>query len=168
MSEQRHFIELVPSPIGLLRLVTDEEGALHLLGWGGEGERIDLLRGDGKKQIEPHAGVSQARRAVEAYFAGDLAALDGVTARPAGTEFQRQVWAALRTIPVGATASYGEIAAQIGQKGAARAVGAANNRNPVAIVIPCHRVIGANGALVGYGGGLERKLLLLRHEGAIF
>jgi methylated-DNA-[protein]-cysteine S-methyltransferase len=104
---------------------------------------------------------------LEAYFAGDLAALDGVTTRTAGTEFQQQVWAALRTIPVGATASYGEIAAQIGQKGAARAVGAANNRNPVAIVIPCHRVIGANGALVGYGGGLERKLLLLRHEGAI-
>lgn len=168
MNEHRLFLELVPSPTGVLRLVTDDEGALHRLDWGGEDERVGRSRDDGQAQFEPHPAVSQARRALEAYFAGDLAALDGVTTRPEGTEFQLQVWAALRTIPAGATASYGEIAAQIGQKGAARAVGAANNRNPVAIVIPCHRVIGANGALVGYGGGLERKLLLLRHEGAIF
>lgn len=119
-------------------------------------------------QVEPRSGVSGARRALEAYFAGDIGAINGLAARPEGTEFQRRVWAALRKIPAGATASYGEIAAQIGQKGAARAVGIANNRNRIAIVIPCHRVIGANGALVGYGGGLERKLWLLRHEGAMF
>jgi len=86
---------------------------------------------------------------------------------PGGTEFQRTVWSALRTIPVGATRTYGQLAASIGRPTAPRAVGLANGRNPVAIVIPCHRVIGSNAALTGYGGGLPRKQWLLRHEGAL-
>jgi methylated-DNA-[protein]-cysteine S-methyltransferase len=161
MTDDRLFLERLPTPIGLMRLVTDREGALHFLDWDEE----NRLR---PTKAEPRAGASDALRALEAYLAGDIAAIDGLTAKPEGTEFQRRVWAALRKIPAGATASYGEIAAQIGQKGAARAVGIANNRNRIAIVIPCHRVIGANGALVGYGGGLDRKLWLLRHEGAMF
>jgi methylated-DNA-[protein]-cysteine S-methyltransferase len=165
MTDDRLFLERLPTPIGLMRLVTNREGALRLLDWGAEHGRPQQRL---KPQPEPHPGVSDAHRALEAYFAGDTAAIGGLVAQPEGTEFQRRVWAALRKIPAGATASYGEIAAQIGQKQAARAVGIANNRNTIAIVIPCHRVIGANGALVGYGGGMERKLWLLRHEGAIF
>jgi methylated-DNA-[protein]-cysteine S-methyltransferase len=161
MTQDRLFLERLPTPIGLLRLVTDLEGVLRFLDWDEDHKRRPA-------QVEPRAGVSDAHRALQAYFAGDIAAIAGLAARPQGTEFQRRVWAALRKIPAGATASYGEIAAEIGQKGAARAVGIANNRNAIAIVIPCHRVIGANGALVGYGGGLDRKLWLLRHEGAIF
>lgn len=169
MSEDRLFLERLPTPIGLMRLVTDGEGALRRLDWGDENRGEDRPRPDkGAAQIEPHLGVSDALIALEAYFAGDIAAIEGLVARPEGTEFQRRVWAALREIPAGATAGYGEIAAQIGQKQAARAVGIANNRNAIAIVIPCHRVIGADGALVGYGGGVERKLWLLRHEGAMF
>jgi methylated-DNA-[protein]-cysteine S-methyltransferase len=169
MTDERLFLERLPTPIGLMRLVTDREGALRLLDWGAEDGRPDRRRLDhGGPQLEPRPGVSDAHRALEAYFAGDTAAIEGLVAQPEGTDFQRRVWAALRKIPAGATASYGEIAAQIGQKQAARAVGIANNRNTIAIVIPCHRVIGANGALVGYGGGVERKLWLLRHEGAIF
>ncbi len=169
MTDDRLFLERLPTPIGLMRLVTDREGALRRLDWDDENRSEDRPRPDkGAAQIEPRAAASEAHRALEAYFAGDTAAIEGLVAQPEGTEFQRRVWAALRKIPAGATASYGEIAAQIGQKQAARAVGIANNRNAIAIVIPCHRVIGANGALVGYGGGVERKLWLLRHEGAMF
>ena len=106
-------------------------------------------------------------RAFDAYFAGDLVAIDGLEADPAGTEFQRQVWAELRRIPAGATISYSQLAARVGRPEAVRAVGAANGRNPVPIVVPCHRVIGANGALVGYGGGLDLKRWLLVHEGLL-
>jgi len=168
MSAHQLFLELLPTPLGLLRLVTDREGALRRLDWSESDGPLDRrpLDSDGD-HVEPHPSVSDAHRALKAYFSGDIAAIEILSAQPEGTEFQRRVWAALRKIPAGATASYGAIAAQIGDKDAARAVGTANNRNPVAIVIPCHRVIGANGALVGYGGGLERKLWLLRHEGAL-
>jgi len=102
---------------------------------------------------------------LRAYFEGDLAAIEAIPTLAEGSPFELQVWAELRSIPSGATASYGDIAERLGDKGAARAVGIANNRNPIAIVVPCHRVIGADGNLVGYGGGLERKTWLLRHEG---
>ena len=105
------------------------------------------------------------RRAVEAYFAGDVRALDGVAVKTGGTDFQRSVWAALRAIPAGETRSYGQLAAAIGSPKAVRAAGLANGQNPVAVIVPCHRVIGANGTLTGYAGGLERKRWLLRHEG---
>jgi methylated-DNA-[protein]-cysteine S-methyltransferase len=105
---------------------------------------------------------------LRAYLAGDLEALAGVPVEPArpggGTPFQRRVWATLREIPAGATLSYGALAARLGVPGAARAVGLANGRNPIAIAVPCHRVVGAGGALTGYAGGLERKRWLLDHE----
>jgi methylated-DNA-[protein]-cysteine S-methyltransferase len=100
------------------------------------------------------------------YFAGDTAALDGIDVELNGTPFQRRVWEALRGVPAGQTASYAEIARRIDAATAVRAVGAANGANPVAIVVPCHRIIGSSGSLTGYGGGLDRKQWLLRHEGA--
>ncbi len=113
----------------------------------------------------PRAKKIAAR--VKAYFAGDLKALDGMPVAPEGTEFQKKVWAALRQIPVGATTSYAQIARAIGHPTAVRAVGAANGRNPIALVVPCHRVIGSNGTLTGYAGGLWRKQWLLKHERAL-
>ena len=102
---------------------------------------------------------------IRAYLAGELHVIDDVPVSTNGTEFQRQVWRALRDIPPGTTTSYGDLASRIGKPTACRAVGLANGRNPVAIVVPCHRVIGADGALTGYGGGLHRKRWLLAHEG---
>jgi len=99
-----------------------------------------------------------------AYFAGDLAELDAIDVDGGGTEFQRRVWTALRTIPAGTTTSYGALAIELGQPTATRAIGLANGANPIAIVVPCHRVIGANGTLTGYGGSLPRKRWLLDHE----
>jgi methylated-DNA-[protein]-cysteine S-methyltransferase len=103
-------------------------------------------------------------RALDAYFKGDLTAIDSLEAEPGGTEFQRDVWAELRRVRAGTTISYSQLAARIGRPDAVRAVGAANGANPVPIVIPCHRVIGANGSLTGFGGGLPRKRWLLEHE----
>ena len=100
---------------------------------------------------------------LEAYFAGDLDRFD-VNLAPEGTDFQRRVWGALREIPYGETRSYGQLAAAIGRPTASRAVGMANGRNPIAVIVPCHRVIGANGALTGFGGGLHRKRALLELE----
>lgn len=111
-------------------------------------------------------GETDASRAVDAYVAGDLAAIDDLTVDTGGTDFQRRVWAALRTIPTGETWSYGDLAAAVGNGGAMRAVGSANGANPVSVVVPCHRVVRADGSLGGYGGGLDRKAWLLRHEGA--
>ena len=109
----------------------------------------------------------QFRELLQRYFDGDLHALDEAPCDPGGTPFQARVWQALRTIPVGRTWSYGQLACHLGDPKAVRAVGFANGANPIAIVIPCHRVIGADGSLVGYGGGLERKRRLLAHEGAL-
>ena len=103
---------------------------------------------------------------MQAYFAGELDAIENLPVETGGTAFQRQVWAALRQIPRGQTESYGELAARIGRPRAVRAVGLANGANPVGIVVPCHRVIGANGTMTGYGGGVDRKRWLLEHEGA--
>lgn len=104
---------------------------------------------------------------VRAYFAGEVNALDPIQVAPSGTPFQLRVWQALRRIPAGRTRSYQEIAVEIGAPAAVRAVGAANGRNPISLVIPCHRVIASTGKLHGYGGGLWRKEWLLRHEGAL-
>ncbi|RIK91560.1 MAG: cysteine methyltransferase, partial [Proteobacteria bacterium] len=104
--------------------------------------------------------------ALAAYFAGDLGALGALAIRPGGTDFQRRVWDALRRIPAGATTSYGALAERIGRPGACRAVGLANGANPIALVVPCHRVIGADGSLTGYAGGAPRKRWLLDHERA--
>jgi methylated-DNA-[protein]-cysteine S-methyltransferase len=104
---------------------------------------------------------------LDAYFAGELAAIDAVAVAPHGTDFQRRVWAALRRIPTGSTWSYTDLAHAVDAPTAVRAVGAANGANPIWLLIPCHRAIGANGSLTGYAGGLERKRWLLEHEGAL-
>jgi methylated-DNA-[protein]-cysteine S-methyltransferase len=114
-----------------------------------------------RRSADPAGVVS----CLSAYLAGDLAALDSVVVEAHGTPFQRRVWTRLREVRAGTTVSYGELARAIGEPTAVRAVGAANGANPVSIVVPCHRVIGCDGRMVGYGGGLERKLWLLRHEG---
>jgi O-6-methylguanine DNA methyltransferase len=154
------------SPICPLMIVTDDDGILRALEFGDEEERLRRhLRGHyGDYQLEEGAAPKKVTRAVDAYFKGDLEQINELPTATNGTEFQREVWKALRTIPAGATMSYGELAAQIGHAGASRAVGAANGSNPIAIVVPCHRVIGANGTLTGYGGGLPRKKWLLDHE----
>ncbi|HEU5082644.1 MAG TPA: methylated-DNA--[protein]-cysteine S-methyltransferase [Acidimicrobiales bacterium] len=112
-------------------------------------------------------GGSAAADALRRYVDGDLAALDDVAVDTAGTPFQERVWAALRSIPVGSTWSYADLAAAVGSPGAVRAVGSANGANPVSIVVPCHRVVRSDGSLGGYGGGLDRKSWLLEHEGVI-
>jgi methylated-DNA-[protein]-cysteine S-methyltransferase len=147
---------------------TSPIGELILLG-GGETVTGLLMNGDGafdeRKQSLTHdqAAFADAIDQLAEYFAGDRDQFD-LALEPEGTEFQKAVWSALEAIPYGETRSYGEIAAAVGRPKAARAVGMANNRNPIAVVVPCHRVIGAGGALVGYAGGLERKTWLLTHE----
>ncbi len=150
---------IVPSPIGPLTLVADGDGALTalLMEVHRHGAR-NPERGPG----DPSA-FTDARAQLDAYFAGELTSFD-LPVKPEGTEFQQRVWKALQDIPFGETRSYGELAAGLGDPGASRAVGLANGRNPISIVIPCHRVIGADGSLTGYGGGIERKQFLLDHE----
>jgi methylated-DNA-[protein]-cysteine S-methyltransferase len=162
--------ELIPTPTGVVVLLTDAKGAIRALDWDDHEDRMHrflrLHYGPDGVTLSDADGPTPARAAVEAYFAGDLTALDALEVDTAGTEFQRAVWAALRRIPAGETLSYGALAAQIGKPKAVRAVGLANGSNPIGVVVPCHRVIGADGSLTGYGGGLPRKLWLLRHEGA--
>jgi len=128
--------------------------------------RARLARALPQVEVRDAADPAGAVTRLARYFAGDLAALDEQPVRPHGTAFQQRVWGALRDIPAGETRGYGELAAAIGTPRASRAVGAANGDNPIAIVIPCHRVVAADGSLHGYGGGLERKRQLLLHEGA--
>ena len=118
----------------------------------------------GEYRLRPASDPLGVSSQLRDYFAGDFAALDDVEVDPFGTDFQQIVWQALRDIPAGKTVSYGQLAARLGKPTASRAVGLANSKNPIGIVIPCHRVIGANGALTGYAGGLERKRWLLGHE----
>jgi methylated-DNA-[protein]-cysteine S-methyltransferase len=160
----------LPSPIGVMLLMTDSAGALRALDWEDHAARMHALL---RRQYGPGLALSEGtasaalRQALADYFDGALAALDTLPVATAGTPFQRQVWAALRQIPPGTTQSYGALAKRIGRPAAVRAVGAANGANPVSLVLPCHRVIGADDTLTGYGGGLERKRWLLAHEGAL-
>jgi methylated-DNA-[protein]-cysteine S-methyltransferase len=149
-------------------LVTDRDGRLCALDWEEFETRMRRLieRYHGAVPLEAAPAPDRLRRALDAYFAGALGALEDIECRTGGTAFQRAVWAALRKIRPGETLSYGALAAGLGAPSATRAVGAANGANPVSLVIPCHRVIGADGSLTGYGGGLDRKRWLLRHEGA--
>jgi len=121
---------------------------------------VEVVDGKGRS----NAVITQVERWLDAYFAGAGADTSPLPLDMRGAPFEVRVWAALRTIPPGATTTYGEIAKQVGSPGASRAVGAANGANPIAIIVPCHRVIGANGTLTGYGGGLDRKTWLLTHE----
>jgi methylated-DNA-[protein]-cysteine S-methyltransferase len=149
----------IDSPIGQLLLSADDGGLT-----GAYMETRSHGPADVASDWVHDAGpFSAAHEQLDEYFAGERTEFD-VPLNPSGTSFQQRVWQALRTIPYGEVRSYGEIAEQIGKPGAARAVGLANGRNPISIIVPCHRVIGASGALTGYGGGLERKQALLDLE----
>jgi methylated-DNA-[protein]-cysteine S-methyltransferase len=161
----------IPTPLGLLRLFVDAAGQLCAVGWTTGHARMDehlVVAGD--DEVEPCIGARRTRQpsaastALAAYFDGDLHAIDDLPIVLRGTDFQRRVWSALRQIPCGETWSYGQLARYIGNPAAVRAVGLANGANPIGIVVPCHRVIGADGSLTGYGGGIERKRWLLAHE----
>jgi methylated-DNA-[protein]-cysteine S-methyltransferase len=160
-------LDRLKTPIGTALLVTDDEGVLLALDWDDYEPRMrELLRlHHGAVTLREATAPAEVRRALSEYFKGDLARLRDIRWRAAGTPFQRKVWMALPKIPVGSTLSYGAMAARIGAPRAMRAVGHANGSNPLSIVVPCHRLIGANGSLVKYGGGLDRKRWLLRHEG---
>jgi methylated-DNA-[protein]-cysteine S-methyltransferase len=152
----------IDSPVGQLLLVASDAGLAQVgfaNGSGGAAPAAASRRGE-------HRHLAQSQRELAEYFAGGRREFT-VPLDPAGTGFQLRVWMELRAIPWGTTASYGDIARRIGAPKASRAVGAANGRNPLAIIVPCHRVIGSSGALVGYGGGMERKRLLLELEGAL-
>ena len=165
---QTFFVEHIETPTGRMRVVTDDAQRLRAVDWDDHEKRMqDLLRrhyGPNAVTLREAAGPSHAARALLAYFDGDLDAIADLPTQTSGTAFQRTVWSALRRIPVGRTMSYGALAASIGQPRAVRAVGLANGANPIAIIVPCHRVIGANASLTGYGGGLHRKRWLLAHE----
>ncbi|MBS1148519.1 MAG: methylated-DNA--[protein]-cysteine S-methyltransferase [Myxococcaceae bacterium] len=156
------------SPVGGVLLAVSSAGLCALDFTDSEGGvRQRLARAHPEATFGSGPRADQAARRVRAYFDGDLSALEGLQPAATGTEFQQAVWAALRQIPLGATTSYARIAAAIGKPKAVRAVGAANGRNPIALVVPCHRVIAADGTLCGYAGGLWRKQWLLKHERAL-
>jgi methylated-DNA-[protein]-cysteine S-methyltransferase len=161
MTTNLHYT-ILDSPIGELLLVGDEDGALHRLDMR-EGRRPVALDGRWERRDDPFAGV---RTQLSEYFDGRRREFD-VKLAMAGNAFEKRVWQELCEIPFGETISYGQLARRIGAPEAPRAVGLANGRNPVAVIVPCHRVIGANGSLTGYGGGLERKRLLLDLEAGI-
>jgi len=156
------------SPLGGLLAVTDAEERLRGLEFEAFEPRLRCRFGarasGGNDPLVPGRAPAALREALEAYFEGALPALDAIPLAPAGTAFQQEVWAALRRIPAGSTRSYGEIARALGRPRACRAVGLAAGANPIALVVPCHRAIGADGSLTGYAGGLERKRWLLEHE----
>ena len=159
---KRHVHKRVHSPVGKLTLVATDEGLLAILWENDRPRRVPLSIGE---EDNDHPVLVETERQLEEYFAGRRKQF-ALKLDWSGTAFQRKVWNALRMIPFGETRSYAEIARQIGNPGAARAVGAATGRNPVSIVAPCHRVVGSTGALTGFAGGLDIKAHLLALEGA--
>ena len=159
------------TPIGKLVVITDESGALKLTGWVDDHPRLapwlQSYTTDARYSVRRVSNPGGATEALRRYFEGDLGALSGLEVASVGTPFQLQVWRALRGITCGTTLSYGALARRIAQPSAVRAVGLANGANPISIVVPCHRVIGADGTLTGYAGGLHRKRWLLAHERAL-
>ncbi len=169
MHELLHFsMHRMETPLGELLIVADHDGNLRAIDWTDHEARMRrLLRlhyDEDGFSLEPARRPSSLTNAIGSYFAGELSAIDTLPVQTAGTPFQRDVWRALRQIASGSTLSYAQLAERIGQPSAVRAVGLANGSNPIGIVVPCHRVIGANGSLTGYGGGIERKRWLLQHE----
>lgn len=160
----------IKTATGTMLVLVDEDGCLRSVDWEDHQDRMErlLTRQYGDSIVRMPGRTPSVRAAIEAYFGGDLDALDTLEVATNGTPFQREVWAALRTIPAGETLSYGALAQRIGRPSAVRAVGLANGSNPIGVVVPCHRVIGADGTLTGYGGGMDRKRWLLTHEGAPF
>jgi methylated-DNA-[protein]-cysteine S-methyltransferase len=161
-------VDYIESPIGKIMIVVDE-GRMCALDFEGFEERMMKLLRRRYQQFElrqvdnPH-GFSSC---IKAYLEGDYSRLQAIPVSTGGTPFQQEVWNALREIPSGHTFTYSQLAEKIGRPKAVRAVGMTNSLNPIAIVLPCHRVVGANASLTGYAGGLERKHWLLRHEGAL-
>jgi methylated-DNA-[protein]-cysteine S-methyltransferase len=163
-------LDRLETPIGIALLVTDADGALRALDWEEYEPRMrELLRLQygAAVHLRDARAPAEVRAALSGYFNGDLDRLRAIEWRVGGTPFQRKVWAALPTIPAGVTMSYGALAAQLDVPKAVRAVGHANGSNPISVVLPCHRLIGADGSLTGYGGGLRRKQWLLEHEGVV-
>jgi methylated-DNA-[protein]-cysteine S-methyltransferase len=165
----RLLMDRIDTPIGEMLVVSDREGNLRAVDWNEHEHRmrrsLRLQYGKDGFTIEEGRNVTGLTDAIRRYFAGEVGAIDDLPVQTAGTVFQREVWRALREIPCGTTISYAELAERIGRPTAVRAVGLANGANPVGVIVPCHRVIGANGSLTGYGGGMERKRWLLEHEG---
>jgi methylated-DNA-[protein]-cysteine S-methyltransferase len=162
-AQKDHVFKTVRSPVGDLKLVASSAGLAAILWQNDDPKRVRLnivVRDD------RHPVLVETERQLAEYFSGRRKAFD-LTLDFAGTDFQKKVWRALLTIPFGETRSYGEIARQIGSPKAVRAVGAANGKNPISIVAPCHRVIGSSGELTGFAGGLDTKAYLLRLEGAL-
>lgn len=160
---KENFTARLETPIGPLEVVSDD-GAILAVAFA-EGNGLRRRRGAGREagsEVRPPV-LEACLRQLEAYFRGERRAFD-LPLQLEGTPFQRRVWQALLRVPYGRTTTYGELAAALGNPRAGRAVGGANHRNPISIVVPCHRVVGGDGGLVGYGGGLWRKEWLLRHE----
>ncbi len=158
----------IETPIGSMDLIA-RDGVLLLLEFSDATDRVarEMKARFGTITLERHDNPFGLSDIVRRYFAGELHVIDDLQTDAGGTEFEQQVWAELRRIPCGQTVSYGSIARKLGDLQLSRAVGTANGKNPIAIVVPCHRVIGADGSMTGYGGGLRRKEWLLRHEGAL-
>jgi methylated-DNA-[protein]-cysteine S-methyltransferase len=157
----------IETPLGLMLLLV-RDGVLIGLEFDDQPQRVatDLRLRFGKVELTPASDPHGFSARVRSYFAGDLKTIEGIPSDGGGTAFQRRCWMELKRIPCGTTISYLELANRVGDPKATRAVGHANGRNPISIVVPCHRVIGANGSMTGYGGGLKRKKWLLAHEGA--
>jgi len=166
---QRLLIDTLPTPVGDLVIVTDEQQQLRAIDWDDHRPRLlRLLRLHTSKagfELIEQADPAGFTTLLQRYFAGETEVIDHLAVATLGTDFQRTVWQALREIPCGTVISYGELAKRIGRPTASRAVGMANGSNPISIVVPCHRVIGSQGALTGYAGGVARKQWLLQHEG---
>jgi len=167
---ERLRLDRMATPIGEALIVTDESGYLRAFDWADhEADMARLLRLHyGALAPEPGAAPKEMKRLLRRYFDGEVGCLGSIEWRTAGTPFQRRVWTGLTKIAPGTTLSYGALAAKLGCPTSVRAVGAANGANPISVVVPCHRVIGTDGSLTGYGGGLSRKRWLLNHEGAAF
>lgn len=166
---QTFFIDRMRTPIGELVLIGDTQGRMRALDWTDHEERLmKLLNSHYRAErftLQQQANPGGLSEIMQRYFAGELAVINSVPVMTAGTEFQRSIWQQLRQIPCGEIITYGELAKRIGRPTASRAVGMANGSNPISIVVPCHRVIGSQGALTGYAGGVQRKQWLLKHEG---
>lgn len=164
----RLLVDCIETPIGELAIVADEAGRLRAVDWTEHDDNMQrslrLHYGEHGVSLTPARNPAGLSAAMRAYFAGNLKAIDDLPVATGGTEFQRQVWRALRQIPCGETVSYGELARRIGRPAAVRAVGCASESNPISVVVQGHRVIGSDGSLTGYGGGIERKRWLLAHE----
>ena len=172
MAEQLRFlVDRLATPIGELLIVADRAGKLRTIDWTDHEVRmrqlLDRQYGKGAYTLTVARDPGGLTQAMRAYFKGDIAVIDKLPVETAGTPFQTSVWRALRKIRGGKTMSYAELARRIGKPRAVRAAGLANGQNPISIVVPCHRVIGSDGGLTGYGGGLPRKQWLLEHEGAL-